>query len=233
MTVRLTIDIWSDVVCPWCIIGYKQLEKALASLAGEIEAEVRWRAFELNPAMPEEGEDSAYRMLRKYGTRPAGAGEDGQREIDAIAEDAGYSFAYTGADKPPPRRMWNTFLAHKLLAHALLAHGAEAQGRLAMRLFDAHFRERRNLSDREVLLDAAASVGLPRAATEAALGNPALAEHVRADEEQALDTNITGVPAMLIGGRLLVPGAQDPSVYVNALRRVAARQASLGATGPG
>ena len=88
---KITIDIFSDVMCPWCVIGYKQLDQALTSLAGEIEAEVRWRPFELNPDMPPEGEDMAAHILRKYGRAPDAAST---RQMVAMAERAGYDMRY-------------------------------------------------------------------------------------------------------------------------------------------
>ena len=108
--VTLTIDIWSDVMCPWCVIGYKKLGQALDSLAGEIAAEVRWRPFELNPDMPPEGEDVAAHMLRKYGRSPD---EASSARMVAMAAEAGYDMRYLGSGEEPPRKLWNTFLAHK------------------------------------------------------------------------------------------------------------------------
>lgn len=228
MTARLTIDIWSDVMCPWCIIGYKQLQTALGGLEGEIEAEVRWHPFELNPDMPAGGEDSAAHVARKYGRSPAEA-EAGRERMSSIAEAAGYSFRYTGEGEPPPARMRNSFLAHKLLTHTLAAHGPEAQTRLKLALFDAHFQQRRDVSDRAVLGEIYAAIGLPRHEAEVAFADPVLGERVRAEEAQAWDMNISGVPAMLVAGKYLIPGAQDPETYVSALRRVVAKQAQAGA----
>ena len=221
----LTIDIWSDVMCPWCIIGYKQLETALAELADEVAAEIRWRPFELNPDMPPEGEDQAEHVQRKYGRSPEQAAA-GRAQMAEIAERAGYSFAYSGEGEPPPARMRNTFLAHKLLAHTLRAHGPEAQTRLKLALFDAHFQQRRDISDRAVLSEIYESVGLPPHEAEIAFADPVLAELVRAEEAQAWDMNISGVPAMVVEGKFLIPGAQDPGTYAAALRRVAERLAA-------
>ncbi|QGN54367.1 DsbA family oxidoreductase [Novosphingobium sp. Gsoil 351] len=223
----VTIDVWSDVMCPWCIIGYKQLQTGLATLDGEIAAEIRWHPFELNPDMPPEGEDSAAHIARKYGRTPAEA-EAGRERMSSIAEAAGYSFRYTGEGDPPPQRMRNTFLAHKLLTHTLAAHGPQAQTRLKLALFDAHFQQRRDVGDVEVLADIYAALGLPRHEAEVAFADPVLGERVRAEEAQAWDMNISGVPAMLVNGKYLIPGAQDPEAYANILRRVAAREAQLG-----
>lgn len=218
---RLTVDIWSDVMCPWCVIGYKQLEQALDSLAGEIEAEVRWHPFELNPDMPREGEGMAEHMLRKYGRTPD---PDMTARMVAMAEEAGYAMRYLGEGDEPPRRLWNTFLAHKLLRWALAGYGAVFQTRLKLALFDAHFQQRRDISDPAVLLDLVENLGLPREGAEAALADEELGTVIRAEEREAAEMNITGVPAMVVGGKFMVPGAQTPEVYVDVLRRAAAPQ---------
>ena len=228
VTTQVTIDIWSDVMCPWCIIGYKQLQTGLATLEGEIAAEIRWHPFELNPDMPAGGEDSAAHIARKYGRSPAEA-EAGRERMSSIAEAAGYSFRYTGEGAPPAARMRNSFLAHKLLTHTLAAHGPQAQTRLKLALFDAHFQQRRNVGDAAVLVDIYETLGLPRHEAQVAFADPVLAERVRAEEAQAWDMNISGVPAMLVNGKYLIPGAQDPETYANALRRVVAKEAQAAA----
>ncbi|AUX70322.1 2-hydroxychromene-2-carboxylate isomerase [Porphyrobacter sp. HT-58-2] len=216
----LTIDIYSDVMCPWCLIGYGQLQKALAELDGEITAEIRWRPFELNPQMPPEGEEQEAHLQRKYG-RPAEEGARLRGQMKTIAEGAGVSLSWEGEGEAPPAMMWNTRDCHKLLAFALEQAGPEVQTRLKLALFSAHFNRRERLGERAVLLDIAASVGLHREAAKAALDDPALEARVIAEEQQAWDLNITGVPAMIVSGKYLIPGAQSPEVYVNALRRVA------------
>lgn len=220
---QMTIDIYSDVMCPWCLIGYGQLSKALEQLDGEIEAQLRWRPFELNPNMPEEGEEQAAHIQRKY-QRSAEETEAVRGQMKSVADSAGVSLAFEGegeAGEAPPAMMWNTRDAHKLLAFALEEAGPKVQTDLKLALFRAHFNERRNVSDREVLLDIAADNGIHREAARAALDDEALEARVVAEERQAWDLNISGVPAMIVEGKFLIPGAQAPEVYVNALRRVA------------
>lgn len=217
---RLTIDIYSDVMCPWCLIGYGQLTKALAELEGEIAAEIRWRPFELNPDMPNEGEEQEAHLQRKY-RRSAEEGAAIRGQMKAIAEGAGVPLTFEGSGDPPPAMMWNTRDCHKLLAFALEQAGSEVQTALKLALFRAHFNQRANLSDRALLLDIAAECGLHREAAKAALDDPDLEARVLAEEAQAWDMNISGVPAMIVEGKFLIPGAQAPEVYVNALRRVA------------
>ena len=220
---KLTIDIYSDVMCPWCIIGYSQLQKGLAQLQGEIEAEVRWLPFELNPDMPPEGEESVAHIARKYG-RTAEQAKAGRDQMLGMGERAGYSFAYTGAGEPPPSLLRNTFAAHKLLKWALIEGGAAVQNRLKLALFDAHFQQRRDVSDADVLVELAAAQGLDPTGARAALTDEALGVIVKREEAQAYDMNVTGVPSMLIQGKYMIPGAQEPEVYVNALRRVVERE---------
>jgi predicted DsbA family dithiol-disulfide isomerase len=223
---NLAIDIYSDVMCPWCIIGYRQLLKALDELEGEIEVETRWRPFELNPDMPPEGEDRLEHIARKYG-RTLEQAREGAGRMQAMAERVGYSFEWEGAKGngggEPPALMRNTFLAHKLLAHALDTAGWEVQTDLKLALFDAHFRERRDVSEGDVLLELAEGVGLEQAAAAEALDDEALGQRIRAEEQAAFEANITGVPAMVVAGKFLIPGAQEPEVYVTALRRVASK----------
>ena len=227
MTEKLTIDIYSDVMCPWCAIGYGQLTKALDELDGEIEAEIRWRPFELNPDMPKEGEEQEAHLQRKYG-RSAEQGAAVRSQMRTIAEGAGVSLAYEGEGDPPPAMMWNTRNCHKLLTLALDAMGPQVQTQLKLAMFEAHFNHRRDLSDHEVLLDIATGVGMHREAAKAALQDQDLEARVIAEERQAWDYNITGVPAMIVAGKFMIPGAQAPEVYVNALRRVVEKTRAAG-----
>ena len=220
---HLTIDIYSDVMCPWCLIGYGQLTKALNELNGEIEAQIRWRPFELNPDMPAEGEEQEAHLQRKY-RRSAEEGAAVRGQMRSIAEGAGVSLAYEGEGDAPPAMIWNTRDAHKLLSWALEQAGPRVQTDLKLALFKAHFNQRLNVSDRTVLLDIAADVGLHREAAKDALDDEALRASVEAEERQAWDLNISGVPAMIVNGKFMIPGAQAPEVYVNALRRVVEKE---------
>jgi predicted DsbA family dithiol-disulfide isomerase len=148
-----------------------------------------------------------------------------REHMNAIAADAGVSVTWEGPEeeraKAPPAMMWNTRECHMLLAFALDEAGPEVQTRLKLALFRAHFNERRSLADRNVLLDLAAEAGLHREAAKAALDDEELERRVLAEERRAHDLNITGVPAMILEGKFMIPGAQAPETYVNALRKVA------------
>lgn len=218
----LAIDVWSDVMCPWCLVGWGNLSQALERLQGEIAATVRWHAFELNPDMPEAGEERTEHIARKYG-RTLEQSREVQGQMKAAAVRAGVSLDYEGPDPAPSAMMWNTLAAHKLLAWAGEVHGPERQTALNLALFRAHFNQRRRVGEGEVLLEVAEETGFDPAAAAAALTDPRWTEHVRAEERMAWDMNVTGVPAMLVERKFMIPGAQSPEVYIDALRRVAER----------
>ena len=220
MTQELSIDIWSDVMCPWCLVGWGGLQQALDQLDGEIDAQIRWHPFELNPDMPAEGEERTAHIARKYG-RTMEQSRGVQDQMREAAQQAGVSLDYEGEEPAPDAMMWNTFAAHMLLTWAREQYGAEKQTALKLALFAAHFNQRRRIGEPEVLLDIAEEVGFDREAAKAALENRDYAEQVRAGERAAYRMNITGVPAMVVGGKFLIPGAQPAEAYVNALRRAA------------
>ena len=218
--IRLAIDIWSDIMCPWCVIGYHQLRRALDELDGEIAADIRWHPFELNPDMPEEGADMGQHMLRKYGRPPS---DHMSRQMQAVAAEAGYTMRYLGKGDPPPRRLWNTHRAHKLLAWALDTQGPEAQTRLKLALFDAYFQQYGNVSDPENLFAIAESIGLAMDGAREAMGSEALSARIRTEEREAMEKGITSVPMMLVERRFMIPGAQDLETYKAYLRKVVGR----------
>ena len=224
MTTKLTIDIWSDVMCPWCLVGWGGLRQALDTLEGEIEAEVRWHAFELNPDMPPEGEERTAHIARKYG-RTVDEARGVQGQMREAAQAAGVSLDYQGAEPAPDAMMWNTLAAHKLLAWALETHGAAKQTELKLALFAAHFHQRRRIGEHDVLLDVAEETELDRAQAQAALESDDYTHKVRAEESAAFEMNITGVPAMIVAEKFMIPGAQPAEAYANALRRVAQKVA--------
>lgn len=217
---NLRIDIVSDVMCPWCIIGYRQLAKALDNLGDSVQAETHWHPFELNPDMPSEGEDAGDHIRRKYGVSTAQSSANRQRMAD-LGESLGFAFDFS-----PGARMWNSFAAHILLHWAGEAHGWQAQTDLKLALFAAHFQARRMISDHAVLLDIAAGQGLDRDQAAAALADPDRAARVRAEQAYWIDQNITGVPAMIFDGRFMVPGAQDADTFRDVIEKVLAKRSA-------
>jgi predicted DsbA family dithiol-disulfide isomerase len=137
-----------------------------------------------------------------------------------VAEAAGFSMDYAGEGAGPEPMMWNTFEAHKLLRWALTVEGMEAQTALSLALFRAHFQQRRKIGKRSVLLDIAENLGFDRKAMEEALADEALGIAVRMEEQRAREASINSVPSFIVNGRYLIPGAQEPEVYVETLRKV-------------
>ncbi|MBO9500023.1 MAG: DsbA family oxidoreductase [Novosphingobium sp.] len=221
---KIGVDIWSDVMCPWCAVGYTQFAKAVEALKGELDVEVRWMPFELNPDLPPEGKDQAKHLAEVYGRTPEDVAAM-RAQMQATAARAGFPMDYTGprdsSGEEPPAMMWNTFEAHKLLRWALADQGPAAQTRLKLALLKAHFQQRRNVSDREVLLDVAEVEGLDRAKAAAALDDEALAIAVRAEEQRGRQAGINSVPSFVVDGKYLVQGAREPGDYANMLRQVA------------
>lgn len=210
-TIRL--DIVSDVVCPWCAIGYKRLEQAMAALADEFSFQIEWHPFELNPDMPPEGEPVSEHIQRKYGLSEQAQVENRER-IAAIAKGLGLDF-YEGAE----RRIYNTFDAHRLL------YWAREQGRqteLELALFNEYFSANNDPSAMEVLRRAAEAVGLDGGEAEMIVGSGRYAEEVRAEQRQFQAAGISAVPAFIVNGKYLISGGQEPATFINAFRQIAA-----------
>ena len=218
---RLSVEIWSDVMCPWCAVGYTQFAKAIDSLDGEIEVEARFMPFELNPDLPAEGKDQARHLAEVYGRSPEEVAAM-RSQMQETAARAGFPMDYAGEGEEPPAMMWNTFEAHKLLRWALASQGAEAQARLKVALLKAHFQQRRNVADREVLLDIAAAEGFGRTAAASAQGDDALALATRMGEHAGREMGINSVPSFVVDGKYLIQGAREPGEYAQMLRQVAA-----------
>lgn len=208
----LRIDFVSDVVCPWCAVGLASLEQALAALDGQVQAEIHFQPFELNPQMAPEGEDIAEHLGHKYGLNAAQLAQN-QEAIRQRGAAVGFTFA--NQDK---RRIYNTFDAHRLL------HWAEAAGRqhaLKRALLVAYFTDGRDVSDHEVLADVAGSVGLDVVEARAVLASDRYAEDVRGDEQFFLRAGIRSVPAVIVNRQHLISGGQPPEVFEQALRQIA------------
>jgi predicted DsbA family dithiol-disulfide isomerase len=220
---KVAVDIWSDVVCPWCAIGLTQFRKALDQLEDEIEVELRFMPFELEPREVELREHSEV-IAENYGKSIAEVEEmfDNLRDV---GRKVGFSFEWEGEGDPPPLMAWNTFEVHKLLRWALTTQGMEAQLALKLALLRAHFQQRRRIGDRQVLLDIAENLGFDRKEAEAAMEDEALAIAVRMEQKRGIDADIKAVPSFVINGRYLIPGAQEPEAFAGFLRQVVANAA--------
>jgi predicted DsbA family dithiol-disulfide isomerase len=214
--IQLRIDFVSDVVCPWCAIGLASLEQALQRLQGEVDADIHFQPFELDPNMPAEGMDVADNLKRKYGMDDAQLAQNQERIRERGAE-LDFTFDFNARS-----RTWNTFDAHRLL------HWAEGEGRqaaLTRALLVANFSEGRNVSDRDALVEIATGAGLDAERARAILDSNEYAEEVRIAEQFFIQAGISGVPAIIIERQHLVSGGQPPEVFERALREIAAGKA--------
>jgi predicted DsbA family dithiol-disulfide isomerase len=205
----LRIDIVSDVMCPWCIIGYRQL--AIALEASEVEHEIHWHPFELNPNMPPEGQDVGEHLAEKYGTTPAQS-ESNRADMTARGEELGFELNFVEGF-----RMHNTFKTHQLL------HWANEQNRkndLKQSLFTAHFTHGRNLSDNAVLVEIAVEIGLDRTEAKAVLADQRYATNVRQEQKFWTQQGISGVPAVVFDRQHLVTGAQGVDDFKSILSQL-------------
>lgn len=214
----MRIDLWSDVVCPWCAIGKAHLDRALEQFEHGADVHVVWRSFELDPGAPAVRTGSYDRLLAAtYGTRAQG-GRATVGRISAAAEQAGVEARF---DLVRPA---NTFDAHRLL-HLAKSHGV--QDALARRLTHAYLAEGAVLSDHPTLQRLAEEVGLVPSSVTEALAGDAHSEAVRADQAEAARREITAVPTFLLDGRIVVPGAQSPGTLLATLRRAWTDQHAL------
>lgn len=207
----ITIDIVSDVVCPWCIIGYRQLETAIEAVASRAKVDVSWHPFELVPGMAPEGQNTRDYMAERYGATPE-QGRANRDKMVGIGQTLGFDFAFS-----EDSRIYNTHKAHQLLAWAA---DSGKQTALKLAFFEAYFTTQANISSEDILLAAVESVGLDRDEAAAVLADGRYEALVDAEIAQAYDQNVTGVPAYIINGTYLIPGAQDAETFERILEKV-------------
>lgn len=207
---KIRVDIVSDVVCPWCIVGYKQLLKGLEAHP-DIEAEVHWHPFELNPAMGPEGQELREHLHEKYGTTVAQSAAVRQRITD-LGASLGFSFGFS-----EEMRIYNTFQAHQVLT---LAAQKGLQTDLKLALFEAYFTHNRNISDLGVLIEVAEGVGLSGDEVREALESETFALETRTELNHWKNQGIRAVPAFVFEGKFLVSGAQESGTFSQVVERV-------------
>ena len=209
----MLVEIWSDVVCPWCYIGKRRFEAALADFVHADEVEVVYRCFELDPTAPETPTETVVEALgRKYGGGPAA----GRRMVEQVAQVAAeLGLRFDNADAPHTA----TTDAHRLLHLALAEGGPALQARLNEALLEAYFGRAQSMADPEVLTAAAGEVGLDTARTREVLVTGEYAEAVRADLDQARAFGISGVPFFVVDRKYGVSGAQPTEVFASLLEQ--------------
>lgn len=213
----MRIDFVSDVSCPWCVIGLKSLEKALDGMRDELQVDIHFQPFELNPDMAPEGQDIFEHITEKYGSTPAQ--QDQSREM---IRQRGAALGFT-FDMGKRGRIYNTFDAHRLL------HWAEGQGHqqaLKEKLFEAYFTKGEDPSSHDVLLRAALDAGLDAEQARQVLASDTYADEVRQREYFWQRAGIRSVPAIVINERHLISGGQPPEVFEQALRKIAREDAT-------
>jgi predicted DsbA family dithiol-disulfide isomerase len=204
------VEVWSDVVCPWCYVGKRNLERALADFAHADAVQVEWKAYELDPEAPlRRPGNYVERIASKYRLSVSEARARMVRII-SIGADAGIDFRFDDAQPG------NTFDAHRLLH---LAASLGVQNELKERLFAATFTEGQPISDRDVLVKLARDVGIPEADARRVLDSREFADAVRNDEVEAMELGVQGVPFFVIDRRYGVSGAQPPDVLLGVLER--------------
>jgi len=211
----LEVDIVSDVVCPWCIIGYRQFEKSLGLLTEPPEVVIRWHPFELNPQMAEQGQDVGEHLKQKYGTTPEQSSAARER-LTALGQSLGFEFDYS-----PGMRMVNTFRAHQLL------HWGGLQGRqteLKLALFEAFFSLRQDVNEIDVLVAVAAGIGMNASEARAVLDEGRFCDDVRKEQSKWLDNEIHAVPAFILNHQHMIPGAQDAETFARIITKIQAKQ---------
>lgn len=212
MCKQIKIDFVSDVSCPWCVIGLLGLEQALERIE-DVETELRFRPFELNPDMPPEGQRLVDYAAQKYGST---AEQLGERR--AMIRERAAALGFAIALPPEEGRVYNTFDAHRLLHWAGL-EGRQRQLKLA--LFETYFTNCLNPSDRDVLADAAEKAGLDRQAAAEVLSSDCFVTEVREEEGVWRARGINSVPAIIINNRYLISGGQPPELFEQAIRKIA------------
>lgn len=210
----LTIDIVSDIACPWCAIGYARLQKAMEQLKNEVKFIIQWHAFELNPDPDAPSEPILPALARKYG-RSETEMRESQANMMQIADSLGLNF-----NKMQQRYTCNTFDAHRMVKWATVKGKAS---QMVQALFDAYFGHAKDVSDISVLVACAEQVELDPGRARRILTSNEFAEDVHKDEEMHQQAGISSVPTFIINQRYVIAGAQDPEQLVKAFRQFVAQ----------
>ena len=206
---NLTVDVISDVICPWCFIGKRRLEQALAALNGQHEVRVRWHSSQLNPSMPMEGISRKEYRIGKFGSWERSQELDAK--LIAVGETEGIRFAFDRIDRTP-----NTVDAHRLIG---LAEQHECQDAVMEGLFRAYFTEGRDISNRQTLLDVVVESGLERQLAEDMLKGDEGMNAIREAEGLSRRHGVSGVPFFIINEKVALSGAQAPESFLEAFRQ--------------
>lgn len=206
-----TIEIISDVSCPWCVIGYRALVQALDEMEAHDEFKLSWRAFELNPNMPPEGQNKDEHLQQKYGLTPQQGKANRQNLIDR-GKSVDYDFNF-----PEKGRVYNTFNAHRLI-HWAAEYGLQTELKLA--LFDLYFQQGGNPNDDDQLLVCVKSVGLPVGKAREILNSDEGEREVRAEQALTQQQGVSAVPAFILDNKYLISGGQPKEAFIDAINEL-------------
>jgi predicted DsbA family dithiol-disulfide isomerase len=212
----MRIEIFSDVICPWCFIGKRRFETAISRLRDrgvDVQVDYTFRPFQLDPTAPNDSPTPAKDAYTKKFGGPERATEILDHVTSVAAQD-NITFNMDIAVRA------NTFLAHRLLSYSLLKHGAAVQILLKERIMDAYFTDGKNIGDIDVLADCAESAGINRAEAHTFLNSDELVDEVRSEIAEAAEYGVTAVPTFIINGQWSVPGAQDVEMFERIIERM-------------
>ena len=205
----LKIDIVSDVVCPWCVIGFKNLKKAMKTLEADLNFKISWKPYELHPEIPQNGYDKKLFMEQKFGSSN---GRSHYNEITRVGESVGFEFNFSKAKRIP-----NTFMAHRLLWMVEKHH---LQTELSEALFKAYFTDGLNIGSKEVLVDLSASVGLEKKEVIDFLNSEEGGQETADLEMAFIEKSIGAVPTYFINNKYIIQGGQEPETFVAFFKKI-------------
>ena len=205
----LKIDIVSDIVCPWCVIGFRNLKKAMEELKSEIDFEISWKPYELHPEIPQEGYDKKLYMQQKFGSSDSKSRYD---EIAEIGKSLNFNFNFSKTERIP-----NTFMAHRLLWKF---EEYKLQTELSEALFEAYFTNGLDIGSKEILAQISESVGMDKDEILNFLDSKEGGEETADLEMNFIEKSISAVPAYFINDKYIIQGGQEPETFVSFLRKI-------------
>ena len=209
----LKIEIVSDVVCPWCVIGFENLKKAIKELEDELTFEISWKPYELHPEIPTNGYDKELYMQQKFGSN---RGKGVYDEIIDIGKDLDFDFNFSETERIP-----NTFLAHRLLWYA---EQKNLQNELSENLFYAYFTEGKDIGSIEVLASIASELGLDKLKIISFLESETGSKEVEDQKLESIEISIGAVPTYIINDQYLIQGGQQPETFTAFLRKIQSKE---------
>ena len=209
----LKIDIVSDIVCPWCVIGFRNLKKAMEELKSELDFEISWKPYELHPEIPQEGYDKNLYMQQKFSSS---GGKSRYDEITKIGETLNFNFNFSKAERIP-----NTFMAHRLLWKS---EEYKLQTELSEALFSAYFTDGLDIGSKEILAKISESVGMNKDETLKFLDSKEGGQETADLEMNFIEKSIGAVPTYFINDKYIIQGGQEPETFVSFLKKITLKE---------